>query len=540
MNYIESFNLFGVPAQQITCVKLHGAPTETTEGAVGVIGMDVDSPYHELYKCTSAENNTYTWERAGNDFVVTCGVYQDTDGSWSVTQPSATYGDLSGAYMTGKNIKLAISNGDARMTQYANLAHSESTGYGFDVVINGVEYIIYCDVDSNWSCNVVALATKDDTDKVLNSTLKSTGWGSNKYLVTDENGNVTETNIDGTITSDYDFGFFKGAVNSTDGSLNTDIPSGAALNNFATPITYFNKLSLYLLADNIMFKICYYDKNGTYISSTSWQSKTQTTWSSGGVDTITIDKSYVRLAIADTTLNSTYEYTLSIDDYMTRFNYVITPVEENTTQSELQGKKWLFIGDSITEHNFRATKNYDEYLSDWLGITSINVAKSGTGVTYPFQNSPSWLEALSSYPEDVDVISVMGALNDRHNTLGQWGDKGTDTVYGGVWNFFNNLIEKYPNKPIIYITSTPREYSYGEDGQYTEWVDAFIKTARHFSIPTLDLYRNSGLRPWNTTNNLEYFSCDTAPNGDGVHPNHKGQLLIAKKIAPFAEQYLVG
>lgn len=63
MNYVESFNLLGVPAQQITCVKLHGTPTTTTEGAVGVIGMDVDSPYHELYKCVSAENNTYTWER---------------------------------------------------------------------------------------------------------------------------------------------------------------------------------------------------------------------------------------------------------------------------------------------------------------------------------------------------------------------------------------------------------------------------------------------------------------------------------------------
>lgn len=211
---------------------------------------------------------------------------------------------------------------------------------------------------------------------------------------------------------------------------------------------------------------------------------------------------------------------------------------ENIGAGLLYGKKWLFVGDSITEHNFRATKNYDEYLKDWLNIIPVNVGMSGTGVTYPFGGNPSWLDKMVDYPADVDLISVMGALNDRHTTLGAWGDRGTDTVYGAVWNYFNNLIEKYPNKPIIYITSTPREYSYGEDGQYTAWVDAFIKTAHNFSIPTLDLYRNSGLRPWNATHNAEYFSCSESPTGDGVHPNDKGQLLIARKIMPFAEQYL--
>lgn len=210
----------------------------------------------------------------------------------------------------------------------------------------------------------------------------------------------------------------------------------------------------------------------------------------------------------------------------------------NLKSAPLNGKKWLFVGDSITEHNFRATKNYDEYLQDWLGIVPVNVGMSGTGVTYPFGGNPSWLGKMAEYPADIDVISVMGALNDRHTTLGEWGDKGTDTVYGAVWNYFNNLIEMYPNKPIIYITSTPREYSYGVDGQYTAWVDAFIKTAHNFSIPVLDLYRNSGLRPWNATHNAEYFSCSNAPTGDGVHPNEKGQKLIALKIAEFAKQFL--
>lgn len=204
------------------------------------------------------------------------------------------------------------------------------------------------------------------------------------------------------------------------------------------------------------------------------------------------------------------------------------------------GKKWLFIGDSITEHNFRATKNYDQFLSEWLGIVSINRGMSGTGVNNPFQGNPSWLDDLANYPTDVDCISIMGALNDRRTALGAWGDRGTDTAYGAVWNYFNQLIEKYPNKPIIYITSTPRDYSYGVDGQYTAWVDAFIETAHNFSIPVLDLYRESGLRPWNATNNATYFSCNSAPNGDGVHPNALGQELMARKICDFAKVHLFG
>lgn len=204
------------------------------------------------------------------------------------------------------------------------------------------------------------------------------------------------------------------------------------------------------------------------------------------------------------------------------------------------GKKWLFIGDSITEHNFRASKNYDQFLSDWLGIISVNRGMSSTGVTHSLTSSPTWLNDLPNYPDDVDCISIMGALNDRHTPLGVWGDRGTDTVYGGVWNYFNSLIEKYPNTPIIYITSTPREYSYGVDGQFTALVDAFIKTAENFSIPVLDLYRTSGLRPWNATNNATYFSCSSAPNGDGVHPNALGQELMAKKILEFAKTHLIG
>ena len=64
MNYVESLDILGEKAKQIPCIVLHGHPTTSTEGAVGVLGLDVDSPGHDLYKCVGINNGSYVWEIA--------------------------------------------------------------------------------------------------------------------------------------------------------------------------------------------------------------------------------------------------------------------------------------------------------------------------------------------------------------------------------------------------------------------------------------------------------------------------------------------
>lgn len=60
MNYVEYLELFGVSTKEIPCTKGKGAPTASTEGAVGLLYMDTDNG--SLYKCTAALNGVYTWE----------------------------------------------------------------------------------------------------------------------------------------------------------------------------------------------------------------------------------------------------------------------------------------------------------------------------------------------------------------------------------------------------------------------------------------------------------------------------------------------
>lgn len=62
MHYVKQFNINGVDTKQVACIELQGAPNAATEGAVGVLGMDMLSPTHEVYRCVAVNGSVYTWE----------------------------------------------------------------------------------------------------------------------------------------------------------------------------------------------------------------------------------------------------------------------------------------------------------------------------------------------------------------------------------------------------------------------------------------------------------------------------------------------
>ena len=62
MNYVKSFKINGVDTKQVACIELQGAPNTATEGAVGVLGMDMTSLTHDVYRCVAVNGSIYTWE----------------------------------------------------------------------------------------------------------------------------------------------------------------------------------------------------------------------------------------------------------------------------------------------------------------------------------------------------------------------------------------------------------------------------------------------------------------------------------------------
>lgn len=238
------------------------------------------------------------------------------------------------------------------------------------------------------------------------------------------------------------------------------------------------------------------------------------------------------------------------------------------------GKNLLVTGDSITDsNNSHTTVWWHGFLKEWLGFATVqNDGKSGTGLIKTGTGGVAGINyrlanwgGLYSEP---DVILIMGNMNDgTSSTSGAWswiygtddahkGDFATevteenmaDSLWFALRYLFEELLRQYPNVPIGFIVSQPRGqiavksgtarpgYStkcWGMDGWFAEWCDVIETITAHYSVPVLNLYKESGLRPWVDANNEEFFSQE-----DRVHPNLKGHRLMAERIVPFVLQYL--
>ncbi len=223
----------------------------------------------------------------------------------------------------------------------------------------------------------------------------------------------------------------------------------------------------------------------------------------------------------------------------------------DATLERFAGKKLIVTGDSITEKNTRATANWHDYLRDWLSFgTVVNDGKSGTGLTRAYGGIGGIYSRMDSWSDEADYILVMASLNDGGGNnaalpLGTIADNGPGTSYfADCKAVVQKLLAKYPTVPIGFITAPPRGGihdrgpAYGVDGWYHLWCEALKTVCAHYSLPCLDIYHNSGLRPWLAANNAQYFACTASPQGDGTHPNAAGQEILARRVCEFVKENL--
>ena len=66
----------------------------------------------------------------------------------------------------------------------------------------------------------------------------------------------------------------------------------------------------------------------------------------------------------------------------------------------------------------------------------------------------------------------------------------------------------------------------------TKYCEALKDIASQYSIPVLDLYYGSNLRPWDETFKSLYYKRD---EGNGVHPDEDGHAILANKFKMFIQ-----
>ncbi len=216
------------------------------------------------------------------------------------------------------------------------------------------------------------------------------------------------------------------------------------------------------------------------------------------------------------------------------------------------------IGDSITTYvpAPNGSMQYHKYWSQWYNITNNNYGVSSTSVCPRPNKDNSFIERYSSMRDDADLITVKGGTNDWSTgfATGTLNDREATTYMGGIRLLMEGLIEKYPDKQIVFFTPIRRCESgqteastNGKGATLRDYADAVIELGKVYGIPVIDLYEPEELdftstliTPPGTDANGKWHDavCESDLMPDGLHPSGKGHKIMAEYM--MAEMISLG
>lgn len=240
------------------------------------------------------------------------------------------------------------------------------------------------------------------------------------------------------------------------------------------------------------------------------------------------------------------------------------------------GKKVCWLGDSIL------TGAFDENVCAAMGMTKLTTDGAngdggiGGSTIALKEDGTDGRNAIciryADMPNDADIIAVHCGTNDfqyNWSPIGTIDSTENTTFYGALKTLCEGLIRKYPHKLIFFTTPIPRMQPFYSEagGTYTEdyavttplskngrgktlgdYADIIKEVCGMYSIPVLDLYRESGLNAcidyarYVADNTAEIaYKVETKTVGGNTftyftHPNTLGDKILARRIAGWMTQ----
>lgn len=241
-------------------------------------------------------------------------------------------------------------------------------------------------------------------------------------------------------------------------------------------------------------------------------------------------------------------------------NSIVVADGEKTLNSQWDGKRVAYLGDSMTDPNTKVTEKwYWQYLKELMNIDYVVYARSGFQWDGMYEKAK---ELIAEKKDSVDAIFIWAGTNDyNHSTI--IGDFFTETIekvnYNGKDTYrkyrtpimsdatFCGRINKtlsllkgnYPDKQIVILTPTHRgdfvagstnvqpneNYANGIGLYHEAYVETLKKAGTYWSVAVIDLNGLSGIFPVS-----DAFLPYCAGESDRLHPNARGHYRIAKTI----------
>ena len=201
----------------------------------------------------------------------------------------------------------------------------------------------------------------------------------------------------------------------------------------------------------------------------------------------------------------------------------------------LQGKKVIFLGDSITEgHSVKCAENvFHQRIKSEYGLAeAYNCGVSGTRIAkriVPRETAHKmelyFALRATCMPKGADLIVIFGGTNDYGHGDAKLGDVCDSTVYtfAGAYNvLLDTLAEEYPGVPVVAMTPLKRANMEvpGTDGKpLSAYVDMIKSVCARRNVPVIDLFAMDDMDPYNKEQVV-----------DGLHPGDYGHEILAKMV----------
>jgi len=202
----------------------------------------------------------------------------------------------------------------------------------------------------------------------------------------------------------------------------------------------------------------------------------------------------------------------------------------------LEGLKINFLGDSITEGHGASSPEFffwkrfekDGCICRGYGIGGTRIANQQ--VPYDERMDQYFASRVDAMDNDADVVVIFGGTNDYGHgdaAKGCMTDRTPDTFYGALHDLYQKILKKYPKATVIVMTPlhrTDENRVYNERGirnwgTLSDYVEIIREVAQYYSLPVVDLYKESGIQPQEDFLRERYCP-------DGLHPNDAGNEII--------------